>query len=324
MAVARQGTAITVHDTADHPSIPEKWQIGAVASIPLRKGGHTLGVFDVVFGQPHFFSKDELRVLNLLADQAAIAVENAQLFLDVQRANEAKSEFVTVVSNELKAPMTSIQGYARLIALGAAGTVSQQQIDFADTILRNVERVSSLVSDLQVLSRIESGRIKITPRPIELCKVVRDAVRAVQEQIDARDHTLEIAISDSLPSVQADPAHLLQVWSNLISNAYMYTPHGGRIRVWAKPHNSREEETAHERWILCAVGDDGIGINAKDQERIFEQFHRVKHPDVSREQRGTGLGLSITRSLIELHGGHIWVESEPGQGSTFYFTLPVA
>jgi signal transduction histidine kinase len=321
--VARQGEPIVISDTGEQPSLHTKWQIGAMASIPLQKAGHVLGVFDVIFGRTHFFTQDELRALNLLADQAAIAIQNAQLFLEVQRANEAKSEFVGIVSHELKVPMTSIQGYARLMTLGAAGPISQQQLEFANIILKNVERMGNLVSDLLDLARIESGRIKISPRPINLSKVVQDAVRSIQGQVDAREHTLEIGIPEDLPSARADPMRIIQVWTNLISNAYKYTPRGGRIRAWARPHSSRDTQTADGKWILCAVEDNGVGIDASDQERIFEQFYRVQHPQ-TREEPGTGLGLSITRSIIELHGGHIWVESELGQGSTFYFTLPAA
>lgn len=334
MTVARRGTPAVVHDTQDtrswpaefttwdvtNPNLLAEWEIGAIASIPLQKAGHVLGVFDVVFRQPHFFSPDELRALNLLADQAAIAVQNAQLFLEVQRANEAKTEFVSIVSHELKVPMTSIQGYARLITLGSAGPVTPQQMEFTNVILRNVDRMSSLVNDLLDLSRIESGRIQITPRPVDLSKLVQDAARALQDQLEQRAHTLEIAIPADLPNVEADPVRIVQVWVNLLSNAFKYTPRGGRIKVWAREHSSRESKDNDDRWILCAVQDNGVGIEAKDQERIFEQFYRVNHPETKAEQ-GTGLGLSITRSIVELHGGHIWVESMPGRGSTFYFTL---
>jgi signal transduction histidine kinase len=321
--VARQGEPIVISDTSERPALQDEWQIGAMASIPLQKAGHVLGVFDVVFRHSHFFAPDELRALNLLADQAAIAVQNAQLFLDVQRANEAKSEFVGIVSHELKVPMTSIQGYARLMTLGAAGPVSQQQLEFANIILKNVERMGNLVSDLLDLARIESGRIKISPRPIDLTKVVQDAVRSIQTQIEDRKHTLEVGIPQDLPNVKADPVRIIQVWTNLISNAYKYTPTGGLIRAWARPHTSRDTRGADGQWILCAVEDNGVGIDTSDQERIFEQFYRVQDPQTSEEQ-GTGLGLSITRSIIELHGGHIWVESELGKGSTFFFTLPAA
>jgi signal transduction histidine kinase len=319
--VARQGDPIVIHDTTDHPSVLSEWQIGAMASMPLQKAGHVLGAFDIIFQDAHFFSQDELRALNLLADQAAIAVQNAQLFLEVQRANEAKSEFVSIVSHELKAPMTSIQGYARLMTLGAAGQVSQQQLEFAGIILKNVERMGSLVSDLLDLARIESGRINISPRPIKLAKIVQDAVRSLRTESEDRGHTLEVAIPEDLPNVRADPGRLTQVWINLLSNALKYTPRGGLIRAWAREHSSRDTETADGHLVLCAVEDNGIGIEVVDQERIFEQFYRVQRTEIDKEP-GTGLGLSITRSIVELHGGHIWLESAPGQGSTFFFTLP--
>jgi signal transduction histidine kinase len=321
--VARRREAIVFSDTSEHPSLRPEWQIGAMASIPLQKAGQVLGVFDIFFREAHFFAPDERRALNLLADQAAIAIQNAQLFLEVQRANEAKNEFVGIVSHELKVPMTSIQGYARLMTLGAAGPVSQQQQGFASIILKNVERMGNLVSDLLDLARIESGRIQLSPRPVDVTKLIQDAVRVLQDEIDAHEHTLEISVPDDLPNVKADPARIIQVWTNLISNAYKYTPRGGTIKAWARPHGSRDTEGTDGRWILCAVQDNGVGIDVTDQERIFEQFYRVQHVQTNEEQ-GTGLGLSITRSIVELHGGHIWVESEPGQGSTFYFTLPAA
>lgn len=323
ISVARRGESIVVHDSTDSPYKLARFGIGAIASIPLQKAGHVLGVFDVTFRQAHHFAQDELRALNLLADQAAIAVQNAQLFLEVQRADEAKSEFVSTVSHELKVPMTSIQGYARLMTLGAAGPLSQQQLEFADTILRNVERMGNLITDLLDLSRIESGRIQISPRPVDLSKIAQDAVRSMQDQLAARDHSLEVEIPGSLPGVYVDPARIIEVWINLLSNACKYTPRGGRIRAWAQEYDNAAADPTDGRWILCAVEDNGVGIAPEDQERVFEQFYRVERPDTDGEE-GTGLGLSISRSIVELHGGRIWVESESGKGSTFLFTLPIA
>jgi signal transduction histidine kinase len=322
MTVARRSEAIVIHDASQHPLLSDaSWQVGAIASIPLRKADHILGVFDISFQKAHTFTRDELRALNLLADQAAIAIENAQLYADVQRANEAKGEFVSIVSHELKVPMTSIQGYARLLSLGAVGAVTEQQLEFVNIILRSVERMSDLVRDLLDLARIESGRINIVPRPIDMVKVVQDAIRSVRNEIEARDHQIEIDIPDDLPGVRADPTRLMQVWTNLISNAYKYTPSGGLIKTWVRPYDSYDPESENGQWVICAVEDNGIGIAPEDQERIFEQFYRVRRQETS-DEPGTGLGLSITQSIVELHGGHIWVESALDQGSTFYFTLP--
>jgi signal transduction histidine kinase len=319
--VARQGEAIVIHDAREHPEIPlGNWQIGAIASFPLRVD-RVLGVFDVSFTRAHPFTPDELRVLNLLANQAAIALKNAQLYADVQRANEAKSEFVSIVSHELKVPMTSIQGYARLITLGAAGEVTEKQREFVGVILSNVARMSNLVSELLDSSRIESGRIKLSPRPISLSRIINDSINTVRAEIRARNHQLTVDVPDDLPKVQADPGWITQVVSNLLSNAYKYTPAGGQIKVRAQLRTGLESENG--AWVMCAVEDSGVGLLPEDQERIFEQFYRVRDPQTAHEA-GTGLGLPITRSIVELHGGHIWVESTYGKGSTFYFTLPVA
>jgi signal transduction histidine kinase len=144
----------------------------------------------------------------------------------------------------------------------------------------------------------------------------------MQDQVDDKEHKLIINLPADLPPAYADPARVMQVWTNLLSNAIKYTPRGGRIQIRANRHDS-DREAADTQWILCAVEDNGIGIAAKDQDRVFEQFYRVRNPQTN-EEPGTGLGLSITQSIVELHGGHIWFESAPGKGSTFYFTLPVS
>lgn len=320
--VARQGTPKVIDNKIEAQRYLPESGIRSIASIPLQKGEIVLGVFDIAFTSEHSFSLDEMRALGLLADQAAIAIQNAQLYLDVQRANEAKSEFVSIVSHELKVPMTSIQGYARLMTLGAAGSVSQQQIEFANTILKNVERMANLVNDLLDLSRIDSGRIQITPRPIDIGKVVDDVVREMRDQVEDREHKLIINLPADLPAVYADPARVMQVWTNLLSNAVKYTPRGGRIQVWANRYDS-DRDAADRQWIRCAVEDNGIGIAPEDQDRVFEQFYRIRNPQTNKEP-GTGLGLSIAQSIVELHGGHIWFDSTPGKGSTFYFTLPTS
>ncbi len=319
--VAQKGEAIVIGDTAGHEMIPvERWPIGAIASIPLRATA-VLGVFDVAFDHPHVFTTDELRVLNVLANQAAIAIKNAQLYADVQRANDAKNEFVGIVSRELKTPLTSIQGYTRMLALGAGGEISDKQREFLDVVLDHVDRMSDLVADLLDSSRIEAGRVQFSPRAVAVAKLVDDAVKAVRAQIDARHHELTVDVPADLPRVHVDPGRIVQALVNLLSNAYKYTLDGGQIKVWAE---CRDRDTAlNEQWVVCAVSDSGIGILPQDQEHLFQQFFRVRDPQTINDT-GVGLGLAVTRNIIELHGGRIWVQSAYGRGSTFYFTLPVA
>lgn len=322
--VVRQGKPVVIHDSRHHPLLSGgDWPVHAMASIPLQKAGHVLGAFDITFEAPHTFTPDELRVLNLLADQAAIAVDNAQLYDNARRANKVKNEFIDAVSREFRAPMTSAQGYAKLLTIGAGGALTEQQEEFATTILRNMEHMSNQIADLVNISRIESGKIKITPTATDLSRLVREVVGSMQGECESRGHRIEIDLADDLPDVHIDSSRIARVWANLLDNAFRYTPHGGQITLRAQRHAGLDMNAAKGQWVLCAVQDSGVGIPSEDQERIFEAFHRVQNPDIQHEQ-GNGLGLAVVRSIVEMHGGHVWVESEPGQGSTFYFTLPSA
>jgi signal transduction histidine kinase len=286
----------------------------AMLSAPLKIGEKTVGVLGVgnsVSGRP--FSKHARQLLMALADYAAIAIENARLYEGVQQANQAKSEFVSLVAHELRTPMTSIQGYADMLLKEACGSLSPQQAQFIQTIRGNVVRMAILVSDLQDVSRIETGHMQLERRPSDFEDVLRDALQATQGQIEARNQQLKLDVQENLPQVDVDPARLAQVLINLLSNAYKYTPEGGRIRVrvW------RQGDYVH-----CAVSDTGIGISAGDQARLFNKFFRSSNAEAL-EKPGTGLGLCIVKNLVELHGGQIWVESQLGKGATFAFTTPI-
>jgi len=267
-----------------------------------------------------------------LADHAAIAIENARLYSDIKRANEAKSEIVSMVSHELKTPMTSIKGYADLMFKGVAGEISEMQQRFLRVIRSNADRMNALVSDLLDISRIESGQLKLHLQSIPIKTVVDEVVQTMQERIKAKELALTVEVPEDLPPVRADEDRLIQVLTNLMSNAYRYTLPGGKISVkataWpdgpppgeAKPVPLGEQ---HVRYLCLSVSDTGIGISSQDQTRIFDKFFRGDDP-VVRETAGTGLGLSIAKSIVELHDGQIWFQSEPGQGSIFSFTVPLA
>jgi signal transduction histidine kinase len=252
-----------------------------------------------------------------VADNAAIAVENARLYEALRQTNDAKSEFVSLVSHELRTPMTSIRGYADMLTQERAGALNAQQQAFVETIQRNAERMHILVSDLLDISRIETGRLELNVEATEIRTSVNRALETVTEMIRERNHKLAIDVQKSLPNALVDPDRLTQVFINLLSNAAKYTPEQGRITVDV----TYSEKDPH--FIRCAVSDNGIGIGIEDQVKLFAKFYRVDRPEVH-EQPGTGLGLAITKNLIELQGGRIWLQSEPGAGSTFYFTVPVA
>jgi len=287
----------------------------AMLAAPLKIGEQVIGVMVLgnrVSTRP--FSGHDRQLLLALAGYAAIALENARLYEEVRRADRAKSEFVSFVAHELRTPMTSIRGYAELLAKETVGPLMPQQREFVSTIISNAERMQVLVSDLRDISRIELGQLNLEIQQVRLEEALESALEATRGQIEARSQRLTVNVPERLPPVHADPARLTQILINLLSNAYKYTPEGGSIHVGAWLQNG---------YVHCAVSDTGIGISPEDQKRLFTKFFRADDPAV-REMPGTGLGLCIVKSLVELQGGEIEVESEPGKGTTFRFTLPSA
>jgi signal transduction histidine kinase len=230
-----------------------------------------------------------------------------------QEVAEAKNEFVSLVSHELRTPMTSIKGYTDLMLKGAVGALNDQQQNFMAIIKSNVDRMAELVSDLLDVSRIEAGRVRLIRERLDLASVVYQISQELTETLRQRELTLNFDLAPGLPSVHADRARVIQVLLNLLSNAYRYTLPGGSITIAIRALDDK---------VQVDLADTGIGIPEQDRAAIFERFYRADHP-VVREQVGTGLGLPIARSLIEMHGGKLWLRSQVGVGSTFSFTLPV-
>lgn len=228
-------------------------------------------------------------------------------------ANKSKSEFVSVVSHELKLPMTSIKGYSDLMLGGATGQLNENQINFLTTIRNNVNRMATLVSDLTEISRIESGNLRIEPRAVPVWDVIDEVVTLTKTQITEKNQTITVDIPEQLPKSWCDRGRFAQVVTNLISNANKYSPEGAHIVVQA---------LRVDGMIQLKVQDNGYGMTPEDQALLFNKFFRSGDEKV-REAPGTGLGMSITKNLIELQGGRIWFESEYRKGTTVYFTVPV-
>lgn len=243
------------------------------------------------------------------------------VFRDITRDVELdrlQREWVSTVSHELRTPMTSIKGYADLLILGAAGPVADAQRRFLEIIKNNADRLSSLVNDILDISRIETGRVKLDLGPVnlyELLDTVEANLRGRREQED-KDVGISSELPDDLPLVRGDLDRVTQILTNLLDNAFNYTPVGGSITI-------RARWLADKRLVQVSVRDTGIGISPEDQIRILERFYRAEHPEVQ-EVSGTGLGLAIVHQLVEMHGGKLTVYSEGiGQGSEFSFTLPL-
>ncbi len=232
----------------------------------------------------------------------------------VVAADRAKSEFVSTVSHELRTPMTSIKGYADLVLMGAVGSLTEQQKHFIGIIRNNADRLTELVNDLLDISRIETGRIQLEPKALDMHELVEQVISMLEGRARNQGLTLISHVSERLPAVWGDSARIVQILTNLIGNAVNYTPSGGTVTVSAQAEDNK---------LKVMVSDTGIGIAHEDLGKIFGRFFRADHPLVQ-EKPGTGLGLPITASLVQMHGGEIWVESELGKGSTFFFTLPLA
>ncbi|MBN1954215.1 MAG: GAF domain-containing protein [Anaerolineae bacterium] len=313
--VVRTGVAELAHNTSsDTDYVPVAGSLAAQLTVPIRLEDRIIGVIALESAQPALLNEEALEFVTRLADHAAIALENARLFEAVQAANNAKTEFVSFVSHELKQPMTSMKGYADLLLKGTGGELNEMQRSFMEVIRSNVKRMDTLVQDLLDISRIEAGRLQLTVGTVEMAEVVEDALRGVQQQIEAKKQELTLDVRHPVPPVTADRNRLVQVLTNLLSNAYKYTPEGGQIHVAVERDDG---------YVRCSVADTGIGMSAEEQERLFTKYFRSSNPAI-RNVPGTGLGLVITKSLVELQGGEIWVESELGKGSTFAFTVPVA
>ena len=322
--VAQTGKPELVEDVENDPDYaPVVPGMIAQLTVPIRREDQIIGVIALESSQKGCLNQDTLEFVTRLADHAAIAIENARLFGQVRRANEAKTEFISFVSHELKQPMTSIKGYTDLLIKGTAGELTDMQNSFLETVRSNVDRMNTLVSDLLDISRIESGRMRLEFENASIEKVIKEALRTTRRQIEAKQQALEVDISPDLPLVKGDRDRLVQILTNLMSNAYKYTPAGGHIAIHARRWSDGQDATGQNGFVLCSVADTGIGITPEDREHLFTKYFRADNPAVH-SVPGTGLGLVIIKSLVELHGGEIWVESEMGQGSTFSFTIPVA
>ncbi|HZO28461.1 MAG TPA: sensor histidine kinase [Chloroflexota bacterium] len=272
--------------------------------------GHLVGTFDEMAqalqdAAAHRDLEERLRRENFELEQKNLAI---------QEANRLKSEFVSMVSHEMRTPLTSIQGYVYLLLEGTSGDLLEEQRRFLTIVNENSERLLVLITDLLDLSRMEAGRLSLNLVAVDPGEVIRDVADALRPLIDSKSQSLELDLPDDLPAVWADPDRATQIVTNLVSNAHKYTPDGGHIWITAR---------AADEAVEIAVRDDGLGLSQAEQTQLFSRFFRAQSAIVQRST-GTGLGLAITQQLVSLHGGQIRVESVPGQGSTFSVTLPTA
>ena len=293
-------------------------------TLPMLSGGTVNAILILETDREPRMRLADMPFLQRLSEHASIAIANAQLYAELTRANQSKSEFVSFVAHELKNPLTSIKGYSDVLLTGAVGAMSDQQKSFLGTIRFNAERMNTLVSDLNDVTKLQTDNMRMEFSAVNFRTALTETLRPLQKQIEDKGQTLELEMPDQLPLIQADQNRLIQVLTNLVSNAHKYTPPDGLIRVVARVNNTPRDTKGRvlEPVLHVSVVDTGIGMSDEDLVKLFTPYFRSDNP-LTREQPGTGLGLTITRGIIQRHGGNIWVESEIGKGTIFHFTVPL-
>ena len=240
-----------------------------------------------------------------------LALANEKL----KELDRMKSDFVSNVSHELRTPLTAIKGAVDLVLREVAGPLTEKQIHYLTRVRSNTQHLAGLINDLLDLSKIEAGKIEFQNTRVSLGGLVHEVVESLRPIAAEKPLELEVTAHEPAVLVWADRDKVRQVLTNLIGNAIKFTPPHGKVMV-----SSASNDTD---WVRVSIADTGPGISADECERIFEKFYQVAE-NGGPKPKGTGLGLAISKVLVELHGGKIWVESEPTRGSTFYFTLPAA
>lgn len=281
--------------------------------VPIQQDGKCLGMITLESHLVTVFLDEDVAFVKRLADRASVAIKNASLYADIQAAHSARAQFISLVTHELRLPLTSIKGYADLLTKGLAGPMTNQQKELMAVIQRNTMRMNSLISDLSDINRLESGRMKFEKSTFDILPLVNDANADLKVSIDQKGQALALQLPAEPVLVLADRGRVGQIITNLLSNAHKYTPSGGEITI---------EVTADASFARLEVRDTGFGISEEDQEKLFNQFFRSENPAV-REQTGWGLGLSVVKMMVENQGGEVFFSSKLGEGSTFGFTLPV-
>ncbi len=295
------------------------WDIRSLMLVPISLHGRIIGVLRVGSRRRDFFTQDQLEFLTIIADELAIIIEMVTLYENLSKTaeelaqmNRMKDEFLSTVSHELKTPLTTIKGFVSVILSGEVGALNEEQMRFLAIVDQSVNRLTHLISNLLDLSRL-NGKVEMEFSVVGLNELLRSSVSNMLIKAKEKNIALSSDIDKNLPPVYADLRWISQVVDNLLINATKYAGAGARVSVSARDKG--------EVVVVC-VEDNGPGIPAEEQKLIFDKFYRGKAS--ASHVPGTGLGLAISKSVVEKHGGKIWIESKPGAGARFMFALPVA
>jgi signal transduction histidine kinase len=287
--------------------------------VPLLRSDQIIGALVVRRKEPGEFPEHTVNLLQTFADQSVLAIQNARLFREIEEksreladASQHKSQFLANMSHELRTPLNAILGYTELMADGAYGEPSEKMLGILKRLEANGRHLLGLINDVLDLSKIEAGQLELELSDYSIQDIAQ-TVRSTLEPLAAdKKLAFKVEMPPELPPGRGDGRRLTQVLINLVGNAIKFTD-AGEVAIRAQ---------ANDGSFYVSVRDTGPGISAADQAKLFQEFQQADNA-ITRKKGGTGLGLAMSKRIIEMHGGRIWVESQPGQGSTFAFTLPV-
>jgi signal transduction histidine kinase len=336
--VARTGQAALVPDVRlDEDYVKSLVGSRAELAVPIRLGEQVMGVINIETSDPAQVDAGALELLELVADQVSIALQNASLYEQVRdnvdtlearvkertaqlekvveqawNAERAKAQFVADVSHELRTPLTNIGLYLDLLEIGA----EDRYPEYMATLRRETDRLANLIEQMLAISSLDTNRVELKFQKTDVNSLLQVLVGDRSRMITMKGLNLELGLADHLPEAHADPQHLMQVMTNLLSNAVNYTPPGGTIRL-----ETKSQEWNGRRWVTFSVSDTGPGIPDNEKDRIFDRFFRGLVARAAGTP-GTGLGLSISKEIIDRHNGRLTFTSQPGRGTTFGVWLP--
>jgi signal transduction histidine kinase len=322
--VVRTGEPLFVDDTKEDGrwssdvDVAIAFDTRSMIAIPLMTKGEVIGVMELINKVGGMeFTDDDVRVATTLAANAAVAIENARLMERLQRAyddlaelDRLKSDFLSIASHELRTPLSAVLVYSAMLQEELMGDAAER----ITMVLDNAVKLRNIIDDLVNLRHVDTGQAVLQRSNVDLSELLNDVVCEFSQVIQYRGLRFFMSVPQGIPVLSADRRKLYLLFTNLLSNAVKFTAEGGRIQI------SVEVKT-NEVWV--SVADTGIGIPPEEQDRIFERFFQVER-SLDRNYEGLGLGLSTSKSMVELHGGRIWVESVPGKGSRFTVALPLA
>jgi signal transduction histidine kinase len=290
----------------------------AVLAVPLLREDRILGGLVVIRNTPGAFPPSVVELVKTFASQSALAIQNARLYRELEdksaqleQVSRHKSEFLANMSHELRTPLNAIIGFSEVLLEKMFGDLNDRQEEYLQDILSSGQHLLSLINDILDLSKVEAGQMELDLEAFSLREALQNGLTMLKERASRHRIALDLEIEPDLDLVLADERKVKQVVFNLLSNAVKFTPAGGQVEIRARRVDGE---------IVIAVQDTGLGIAPEDLQHVFDEFRQVGNAQAKHE--GTGLGLSLTRKLVQLHSGSISVESQPGHGSTFTFTLP--